>query len=142
MKTIAPAFLEYWLRDYYFNAEIDISGSGVEDFSLAEIRQHIGITQEELDEVFLHDSQTLGGLKLRQAIANRWGNGNPEEVMVTNGSTEIIFLIMHALLKPDDEVIVIEPCYPALMNVAESIGCHIKRWHLSFEQQFIPNLAI
>ena len=27
---IAPAHLEYWLRDYYFTAEIDISCSGVE----------------------------------------------------------------------------------------------------------------
>jgi aspartate/methionine/tyrosine aminotransferase len=61
--------------------------------------------------------------------------------MATNGSSEAIFLLMHALLKPDDEVVVIEPCYPALVNVADSIGCRIKRWHLHFEEQFIPNLA-
>lgn len=140
MTVITPAFLEDWLRNYYFNAEIDISSSGVENFSLAEIREKIGITQEEIDRVFFHDSETLGGLKLRQAIAQRWGNGDSEQVMATNGSTEAIFLIMHALLEADNEVIVIEPCYPALVNIAESIGCYIKRWHLSFEQQFIPNL--
>lgn len=140
MIGISPSVLENWLRNYYFTAEIDISSSGVEDFSLAEIRKYIGITQEELDQIFFHDSPTLGGFGLRQAIAKRWGNEDPEQVMATNGSTEAIFLLMHALLEPDDEVVVIEPCYPSLIHIAESIGCCIKRWHLRFEQQFIPNL--
>lgn len=140
MTEIAPALLENWLRDYYFTAEIDISSSGVEDFSLFQLREYIGITQEELDQVFFHDSQTLGGLGLRSAIAQRWGNGDPSRVMATNGSSEAIFLLMHTLLKPDDEVVVIEPCYPALVHIPESIGCRVKRWHLRFEEQFIPNL--
>ena len=36
---IAPALLEYWLRDRYFTSEIDIGGSGVENFSFAELRE-------------------------------------------------------------------------------------------------------
>lgn len=140
MIKISPSLLENWLRNYYFTAEVDISSSGVQDFSLAEIRRCIGITQEELDQIFFHDSPTNGGLELRQAIGKRWGNGNPEQVMATNGSSEAIFLLMHALLEPLDEVVVIEPCYPALVHIAEAIGCRIKRWHLRFDEQFIPNL--
>jgi hypothetical protein len=30
--------LEDWLRDYYFAAEIDISSSGVQPYSMAELR--------------------------------------------------------------------------------------------------------
>jgi capreomycidine synthase len=140
MTEITPALLEDWLRDYYFTAEIDISSSGVENFSLFQLREYIGITQEELDRVSFHDSQTLGGLELRQAISQRWGNSDPSRVMATNGSSEAIFLLMHALLGLDDEVVAIEPCYPALVHVAESIGCRVRRWQLRFEEQFIPNL--
>lgn len=140
MTKIAPALLEDWLREYYFTAEIDISSSGVEDFSLAQVRAQTGITQAELDQLFFHDSQTLGGLELRKAIAQRWGDGDPNQVLAANGSSEVIFLLMHALLEPNDEIVVIEPCYPALVHVAESIGCKVKRWHLRFEEQFAPNL--
>ena len=62
MLKISPALLENWLRDYYFTTEIDISGSGVEDFSLAELRKLVGITQEELDQLVFHDSPSLGSL--------------------------------------------------------------------------------
>jgi hypothetical protein len=54
MIKISPSLLEEWLRNYYFTAEIDISSSGVQDFSLAEIRKFIGITQKELDQIFFH----------------------------------------------------------------------------------------
>lgn len=140
MIKIAPALLEDWLRDYYFTTEIDISGSGVEDFSLAEIRNLVGITLEELDRLVFHDSPSLGSLGLRQAIAQHRGNGNLEQVMATNGSSEAIFLVMNALLQSGDEVVVLDPCYHSLVYIAESIGCHLKRWRLQFERQFVPDL--
>ncbi len=140
INKIAPALLENWLRDYYFTTEIDISGSGVEDFSLAEIRKHVGITQQELDNLVFHDSPSLGCMGLRQAIARNCGSTNPERVMATNGSSEAIFLVMNALLQPGDKVIVLDPSYHSLIHIAESIGCQIERWHLRFEQQFVPNI--
>ena len=36
---VVPAHLEHWMRDYYFNTEIDIGSSGVQNFSLAELRK-------------------------------------------------------------------------------------------------------
>ncbi|BAZ51973.1 aminotransferases class-I [Nostoc sp. NIES-4103] len=136
---IAQAPLENWLRDYYFTNEIDISSSGVEDFSMSELRQLTGLKQEEFDQLIFHDSPSLGSLGLRKAIAQRWGNGNISQVMATNGSSEAIFLVMNALLKPGDEVIVLDPAYHSLVHIAESIGCQVKRWELRFEQQFAPD---
>ena len=37
---------------------------------------------------------------------------------------------MHALLEPDDEVVVLTPCYDSLANVAEYLGCRVSRWLL------------
>lgn len=137
---IATALLENWMRDYYFSTEIDIGSSGVEDFSFSELRKHLDITVEELDQVILCDSPSHGAPALRDALAKRWTNGNSERVMATNGSSEAIFLIMNALLQPGDEVVVLNPCYHSLVQIARSIQCRLKYWHMRFEDQFQPNL--
>src|SRR5262245_53069308 len=138
---IVPAHLEYWLRDYYFTVEIDISCSGVENFSFGELRELFNITPDDLDRIVLRDSRTLGDQDLRTAIGNRWGNGKAERVMATNGSSEAIYLIMHSLLEPGDEIVVLDPAYQQLYSIAESIGCRLKRWRLRFEDSFRPDFS-
>jgi capreomycidine synthase len=140
MVTFAPALLEEWMREYYFKTEFDIGSSGVQSFSLGEIRELLGITESELDNIVFDDSETLGGFGLRKAIAERYGNGDPERVIATHGSSEAIFLIMTALLNPGDEVVVLDPCYQQLFSIAESIGCRLKFWPLRFENGFIPDV--
>jgi len=139
MKVL-PAHLEYWMRDYYFNTEVDIGCSGVENFSFREIRQLFNITPDDLDQIVLRDSRTLGAPELRSAIGNRFANGNAERVMATNGSSEAIYLVMHSLLDPGDEVVVLDPAYQQLFSIAESIGCKLKHWRLRSENSFRPDL--
>src|SRR5436305_3680877 len=98
MLASRVAHLEHWMRQYYFETEIDIGSSGVESFSLAELRALLGLTPAELDTVVFDDSRTLGDPQLRAAIAARWGDGDPAQVMATNGSSEANYLIMNALL--------------------------------------------
>jgi hypothetical protein len=69
--NLPPAPLEGWMRDYYFDTDVDIGSSGVEDFSLAELRQLLGLTQEDFDGIVFHDSRTLGDPGLRSVIAER-----------------------------------------------------------------------
>jgi capreomycidine synthase len=138
---VVPAHLEYWMRDYYFDTEIDISSSGVENFSFGELRQLFNITADDLDRIVLRDSRTLGSPDLRTAIGNRWCNGNAERVMATNGSSEANYLIMHSLLNPGDEVVVLDPSYQQLYSIAETIGCKLKHWRLRFENSFRPDLG-
>lgn len=134
------AHLEEWMRRFYFAADVDIGSSGVEDFSLAELRRIAGIEWSDLDALVFHDSQTLGGPPLRQAIAERWTGGDAGRVMATHGSSEASFLIMNALLSPGDEVVVLDPCYPQLYLIAQAIGCRIVRWPLHFRRGFRPDL--
>lgn len=134
------ALLEEWMRYYYFAAEADIGSSGVQDYSMAEVRQLLGIAWEDLDRIVFHDSQTLGGTNLREAIADRWAGGDWRRVMATHGSSEANFLLMNALLEPGDDVIVADPIYPQLSAVAEAKGCRLRRWPLRFEEGFAPNL--
>ncbi len=137
---IEAARLEDWLRDYYFSNEVDIGSSGVESFSMADLRLLTGITESQLDAIVFDDSRSCGSPELRQAIATRWGNGDPERVMATHGSSEAIFLVMQSLLERGDEVIVLDPCYQSLVSIAEAIGCHVRRWPLRAVNGFVPDL--
>ena len=136
---IVPALLERWMRQYYFDTDIDIGSSGVESFSMSELRRLLDLSQSDLDQVTFDDSRTLGGPGLREAIGERWANHHPEKVMVTHGSSEGIFLAMNALLHPGDEVITISPGYQQLFAIAESNGCKLKYLSLDFERGFVPD---
>src|SRR4051812_41527396 len=120
---LPQAALEDWLRDYYCTATADISSSGVSAYSLGELREIPGIDTTEFDSIVFRDSPSCGAPALREAIARRWGNGDPSRVMATNGSSEALFLIMTALLQSGDEVVVVEPAYHSLVSIASGLGC-------------------
>ena len=66
-----------------------------------------------------HYTSNAGILELRQAIANRLATAygvsyNPvDEVVITVGVSEALYLAMTALLDPGDEVIIPTPCFVA-----------------------------
>jgi capreomycidine synthase len=138
---LSTALLEAWMREYYFATELDLGSSGVEDFSMAEVRALTGLTLDDLDSLVFHDSETQGNPELREVIAQGFtDDGDPQRVMITHGSTESNFMLMHALLKPDDEVVVLDPCYQQLYGIAEAIGCQLRHWKLRWDRGFQPNL--
>lgn len=132
--------LESWYRKYDLIAEISLSGSGIKPYSFGEIREILEIAQEELDRVILQDSYSYGNLDLRKAIAQHFGNGNPDNVMVTHGSSEAIYLVMNTILKPGDEVIVLMPSYQPLYAIAQALKCQVKPWFLRPERGFVPDI--
>lgn len=137
---IERAQLEDWMREYYFTAEVDIGSSGVQNFSMAELAELVDLRPEDLSRVVFDDSPSCGAQSLRQAIADSWGDGDPEKVLAAHGSSEVIFLVMSALLSEGDEVVVLDPCYHALRNIADGIGCTVKEWRLRFEDGFEPSV--
>ena len=68
---------------------------------------------------------TAGMLELRERIAAHYaieGCEHPDDVIVTVGSEQAVFLAMTALLNPGDEVLLPEPGYPAYRGIATLIG--------------------
>ncbi|MFD9624127.1 capreomycidine synthase [Streptomyces virginiae] len=135
---IAPALLEDWLRERYFTAAVDISSSGVENYTVNEVLALAGIGAESLGSIMLRDSHSLGGIELRTALARRYDT-HPGAVIATQGSSEAIYLVLHALLRAGDEVIVQTPAYHALREVAAAIGCRIIPWQLCSEGGIVSN---
>ncbi|GAA2211772.1 aminotransferase [Nonomuraea monospora] len=139
LMHLRPAALDDWLRDYYFTAEIDISSSGVEPYSMAELRALAGIGVDDLDNVMFRDSRSCGMAELRTAIADRFGYGDSSEVLVTHGSGEAEHLFMMTFFSPGDEVVVASPIYHTLGAMAASVGCRVVAWHLRHEDGFAVN---
>ena len=138
--ALPRAPLEDWLRDYYFMAEIDISSSGVQPYSMTELRDKAGVTNAEIDSLVFADGYSLGFPEVRAAIAQRWAGGEAEKVMTSSGSSEAISLVMMALLRPGDEVIVVKPGYHLLTEFPAALGCITKTWRLSAENDWKPSL--
>lgn len=70
-------------------------------------------------------TENPGLLALREAIARHYGldgRDRPENVIVTVGSEEAVFLAMISTLDPGDEVLLPDPGYPAYRSIAQLIG--------------------
>ncbi|MFB4280395.1 capreomycidine synthase [Nonomuraea sp. MTCD27] len=136
---IAPALLEDWLRERYFTLPVDISSSGVENYTLGELRELLGISTAELDGIAFRDSPSVGAPALREVIARRFGS-RPDSVMVTHGSTEALFLALAAIVRPGDEIVVLHPVYHSLYSIAEVLGARLRVWWLDPADGFVPDL--
>ena len=138
---IAIARLEAWMRDYYHKVDHDIGSSGVRDLTMTEFQSLCGFDLTELNSMIFHDSESYGGTTLRTALAERWAGGDTGRMMVTHGSSEAIYLVMHLAVEPGDEVIVLDPAYQQLYDVAAWRGCRITRWQLNRDDGFAADLA-
>src|SRR5262249_30689646 len=124
----APARLEDWLRDSYFTARYDLGCSGVHSWAYRGLGTLLGLGSGFLEALVFDDSRSFGAAATRAAVAKRWGDGDPDRVMVTHGSSEAIFLVTAGLLDAGDEVVVTDPAYHALDSVADAVGCDLVRW--------------
>ena len=135
------ALLEDWLREAYFTAVHDISSSGVEPYSMADLRAALDIPLDTFDTVVFRDSHSRGAAELRAAVAARFGCGDAAEVMITNGSCEAEFLFMTSFLDAGDEVIVVDPAYHTLGVLAVNAGCRVVPWRLRPQNGFRPDVG-
>ena len=139
---IAIAKLEAWMRDYYHKVDHDIGSSGVRDLSVAELCGLCGFELSDLEPMVFHDSESYGGRRLRAALANRWSGGDVDRMMVTHGSSEAIYLVMQTALAPGDEIIVVDPAYQQLHDIAAARGCRVTRWPLDEGTRFAADLPL
>ena len=80
-----------------------------------------------LEESHTHYTHSLGLFELREAICEYYSTTyavsiDPDQVIVTSGSSPAIFLVFSALLEKDDQVIVSDPhyaCYPNFIKFVE-----------------------
>lgn len=83
-------------------------------------------------------TETAGELRLRRALAAQYGSfaSGPEDVLVTVGSQEAVYLACLGLLDPGAELLYPDPGYPAYPVVAELVGAKPVPYPLRAERGF------
>ncbi len=88
-------------------------------------------------------THSLGRIELREAIAEhyqkRYGvSVDPEQVIVSSGTSPLMLLLFAALCNPDDEVILTDPCYACYPNFIRFVGAKPRFLRTHPEQGFQP----
>ena len=107
------------------------------------------IVKDALDEVFdkgfFKYGQAKGMPSFRKALAeyvtNKFNqNVSKENIIVSPGARFSIFTAITTLLNPGDEMIVIEPSWPAYKDCALNAGIKIRTISTTFEDKWEPSI--
>jgi aspartate/methionine/tyrosine aminotransferase len=99
-----------------------------------------------LDEGKVHYSSNYGIMELREAIARKLREENDlsydpvNEIIVTVGANEAVFITMMGLLNPGDEVLIPDPCWLHYFYCAQMAGAVPVSVPLREENCFNPDL--
>ncbi len=88
---------------------------------------------------------TVGIPELREALANRynklWGSGlSIDDVFITIGGENALFISMASLIKQGDEVLIISPAFPPYYAMATMLGASPKYLITRMESGFKPSV--
>jgi DNA-binding transcriptional MocR family regulator len=98
-------------------------------FPLASLRRVTGRLLAAEPELWTTYSLPPGSPELRRLIARRLcargSRVHPDEVLITNGAMEALFLAVRALLRPGDRVAVEVPTFFGILDVVKSVGAQV-----------------
>jgi aspartate aminotransferase len=78
---------------------------------------------------------------LAEKVARRNGYGaSPEQVVVTQGGIQALYLALRALLEPGDEVLLPDPAWPNYRMIAHLLGARVLPYPLVAGAGFLPRL--
>lgn len=104
-------------------------------------------TKAAIDAELLGYTETFGILPLREAIAEHhrdtYGYAvEPDDVVVTTGSSGAFTLIFLAAFDVGDTVVVARPGYPAYRNTLTALGCRVVELDCGAQTRFQPTVAM
>ena len=120
---LQPFELERWQSTWEHQVEYNLSESGVEPLKLSELLD--GDASVMLNQS-LGYSQTNGTEELRKAIAATYPKATANDLLVTNGSSEAIFVALWHFLERGTEVVVMLPNYMQIWGLAKTMRANVK----------------
>ena len=92
-----------------------------------------------------HYTEPRGVPKLREALVRSLNKKfdssvREEQVIVTVGGRFAVFLAISSLVKPGNEIVVIEPYWPAYRECAELVNAKLRVLHTTLEDKWVPDI--
>lgn len=164
-ETMATKFLNFLLNESVkvqsinkqTHLSIFLKAKSLEDQGKKIIHMEVGepdffppkIVKEALEEVFdkgfLKYGQVKGMPIFREALAKHVSkkfnvNIQQDNIIVSPGARFSIFTAITTLLNPGDEMVVIEPAWPAYKDCALNSGVKVRTINTTFENKWEPSL--
>jgi aspartate/methionine/tyrosine aminotransferase len=118
--------------------DFDLSESGVLPVSLRELSE-MGLDLDWALDTPLTYSQSNGTPELREDLARIYPGSTPDNIEVTNGTSEANFIVPLVLLKEGDEMALEVPNYMQMWGVPRSFGAKINTFRLRQDQNWEPD---
>jgi aspartate/methionine/tyrosine aminotransferase len=93
------------------------------------------VNPADLADLRLSYGTSRGDVELRELIAADAGV-RADQVLVTVGAIEAMFLLAQAVLRPGDRVLLATPYFPSARSVPEGLGARIDPLRLEFDDGF------
>lgn len=133
-----PFAMERWQSTYENRVAYNLSESGVQPLTLAELVELAGGPDAVLGTELSY-GQSDGSDELRARIAALYPGAGDANVVVTNGSAEANFVALWELVSPGDEVLILLPAYMQTYGLAEGFGGRVREVWLREEAGWQPD---
>ncbi|TGM86453.1 aminotransferase class I/II-fold pyridoxal phosphate-dependent enzyme [Leptospira licerasiae] len=120
-------FIEDRLEKFRTEAPCNLGESGIRNLDLGELAEYLNLDLRELGTLSLADSPNSGRKDLREEISKLYTNVSPDQVLVTTGTGEALFIAFHLLLEKKDIVSLFWPAFQALYEVPRSLGANLQK---------------
>lgn len=144
MKALRPFFMEDWLESFRNKALFNMGESGGRARTVKELLEQSGYLENssfaEIMNLPLSDSPNRGREDLRKLIADMHNGATPENILITTGTSEALFLLFR-YLSPKKVAIPI-PAFQLLYEIPAAMGAEILPLPIRYNQEGIPILDI
>lgn len=139
-NALREFYIEDWLERFRNLSKYNYGESGASHKSVEYVLKNSGLTRQRLLEKFLkinlNDSPNWGRDDLRKKVSSFHRGAKIENVLITTGTSEALFLLFRAL-KPK-KVALITPAFQLLYEVPLSLGASIIPLKLSWDKNGQP----
>jgi aspartate/methionine/tyrosine aminotransferase len=137
---IEPFAIERFYERWEFTAELMLSSSDCEAYTVAELLALEPDSRERLVELRLGYTEVAGSAELRGAVAGGYARTAADGVLTLAAAEEGLFLANHALLAPGAHAVVEAPCYGSAIALARSTGAEVSVWQRRYEDGWAHDL--
>lgn len=124
--SLEPFHLERWFAQHEFSTPILLGASDCETVSVGELLDLEPDARRQFDALRLGYTHSEGGIAVRTAIADSYGEGiDAEDILVHGAGVEVITTLCLALLKQGERALVQTPCYQVLRTAPVLAGAEV-----------------
>ncbi|TGM59938.1 pyridoxal phosphate-dependent aminotransferase [Leptospira adleri] len=121
---------EFWIEErlekYRKTSGCNLGESGIRNRNFGDLLRSLDIGFEELESISLEDASNRGGEELREEVAKLYPGLNPDQILITTGTGEALFILFHLLCKKDSSVAYFEPAFQALYEIPKMVGAELR----------------